>query len=217
MHYSSPTNFLICKLCLRKLLNTKIPVVMLRHEEWDTCSVEQAFTLIYVKISSPKLMCSKCEPPNRLMWKYFYLWLSFLNSIKALLFCECKTNAITSHQNPVFAQWEYSRHQTKAAMQLELKFNIINLIIVHNYLTVLQIGFKGWYCNWLWIIKEHAVKIMLPGWWWVTSLSYPGSRLWEQMAPVTTNESWRMETETVAGCEHVGQNNDHQERGLTMS
>lgn len=121
----------------------------------------------------------------------------FLNYIKGLLFGECKTNAITSHQNLVFAQWEYSRHQAKAAMQLKLKFNIINLIIVHNYLTVLRIGFKGWYCNWLRNIKKHAVKIMLPGWWWVTSLSHPGSRLWEQMAPVTTNESWRTEMGTV--------------------
>lgn len=121
----------------------------------------------------------------------------FLNYTKGLLFCEWKTNATTSHQNPMFTQWEYSRHQTKAAMQLKLKFNIINLIIVHNYLTVLRTGFKGWYCNWLWIIKKHAEKIMLPGWWWVTSVSHPGSRLWEQMAPVTINESWGMGMETV--------------------
>lgn len=59
-------------------------------------------------------------------------------------------------------------------------------------MTVLQIGFKGWYCNWLLIIKKRAVKIMLPGWWWVTILSYPGTRLWEQMVPVTISELWRI-------------------------
>lgn len=104
----------------------------------------------------------------------FLFVVIFLNYMKGLLFCVCEINMITSHQNPVFTQWEYSRHQIKAAMQLKLKFNIINLIIVHNHLTVLRIGFKGWYCNWLLIIKKHAGKITLPGWWWVTILSYPG-------------------------------------------
>lgn len=124
---------------------------------------------------------------------------SNLFKLESLLFSACKINMITSHQNPVFTQWEYSRHQIKAAMRLKLKFKIINLIIVHNHLTVLQIGFKGWYCNWLLIIKKRAVKIMLPGWWWVTILSYPGTRLWEQMVPVTISELWRIGIETE-GC-----------------
>lgn len=134
----------------------------------------------------------------------FLFVLIFLNSIKGLLFCGYKINMITSHQNPTFTQWEYSRHQMKSAMQLKLKFNIINLIIVHNHLTVLRIGFKGWYCNWLLIIKKHAIKIMLPGWWWVTILSYPETRLWEQMAPVTINESLRLEIETEGCPENMG-------------
>lgn len=131
-------------------------------EEWDTCSVKQAFILIYVKLSNPKLMNSKCELPNGLVWKYFYLWLFFKN-IWRICFFVCKINT-TLPQNPMFTLWEYCRHQIKAAMQLKFKFNIINLIIVHNHLTGLRIGFKGWYCNWLLIVKKHAVKIMLPGW-----------------------------------------------------
>lgn len=130
-------------------------------EEWDTCSVKQAFILIYVKLPNPKLIANV----NLQMGSCGNISICgyFKNYIKDLLFCVCKINT-TSHQNPMFTQWEYCRHQIKAAMQLKLKFNIINLIIVHNHLTVLRIGFRGWYCNWLLIIKKHAVKIMLPGW-----------------------------------------------------
>lgn len=129
----------------------------------------------------------------------FLFVASFLKYIKGLLFRGGKINVITSHQNPMLTQWQYSRLQITAAMQRKLKFNIVNLIIVHDYLTVLRIGFKWWYCNWLLIIKKHAVVIMLPGWWWVKNLSYSGTRLWEQMAPVTINESRRTEIEPE-GC-----------------
>lgn len=129
----------------------------------------------------------------------FLFMATFLKYMKVLLFCGSKINMTTSRQNPVFTLRPYSGLQIKAAMQRKLKFNIVNLIIVHDYLTVLWIGFKWWYYNWLLIIRKHAVMIMLPGWWRVKSLSYPGTRFWEQMAPVTINESRRTEMETE-GC-----------------
>lgn len=124
----------------------------------------------------------------------FLFVVTFLNYIEGLFLCGCKINMITSHRNPVFTQWEYSRHQIKAAMQLKLKFNIINLIIVHNHLTVLWTRFKGWYCNWLLIIKKHAVKIMLPGWWWVTIYPIQGPdcrKKWLLSQPMNHRE-WKL-------------------------
>lgn len=75
--------------------------------------------------------------------------------------CNCKINMVTSHQHPVLTQLK-SRHQIKAAIQQTLKFNTINLIIEHNYLTVQWVGFKRWYWNSLLIIERCMVKMRLP-------------------------------------------------------